>query len=270
MHSDIAARAIQLLTSDDRVEGLYLSGSFASGEPDDFSDIDLYVVVGQGMIEEVIRDHRRTLIPRVGDVATVFPATHLGDPHQIIVFYQTDIPIHVDYQYRASSELVPRRADRDVVLLLDRTGDLTRWLEACRVVDENGHAADAERLQYLEDRFWGWCWYAYSKIERGEAWEARDAIEYMRTNVLVVLATMAHGHPYEGNRRLERMLPEAVLDQLELTIPSHSVESYRSALTNSISLYLTLFEALPENLRSEVVLVDRDFFSRSFKTLASL
>ncbi|HLD80089.1 MAG TPA: hypothetical protein VJA18_06030, partial [Candidatus Nanoarchaeia archaeon] len=46
-------------------------------------------------------------IQQVGKVATVFPATHMHDPNQIIVFYEETIPIHVDYQYRIDSELTP-------------------------------------------------------------------------------------------------------------------------------------------------------------------
>ena len=269
-HHRVAARAIELLSSDPRVEGLYLSGSFADGEPDLFSDIDLNVVVGPQAIDEVIRDHRAELFPRVADVATDFPATHLGDPHQVIVFYKGDPPIHVDYQYRTPSQMAARQPGRGPRILLDRTGDLTQWLEESRTENVD-RVRTVARLQYLEDRFWGWCWYAYAKIERGEAWEARDAQEYIRTNVLVLLASISRAQSYEGNRRLERNLPLPLQDRLERTIPpSHSQESYRRALAESISLYEALFDEVPAALRGQVTLVDREFFRRSFESLDGL
>ena len=60
--------------ADAGVLGLYLSGSFAKGMPDRWSDVDLYVVVADGMVEEMIDSHHQ-LIRAVGDVATLFPAT---------------------------------------------------------------------------------------------------------------------------------------------------------------------------------------------------
>jgi predicted nucleotidyltransferase len=120
-HGRVLESAVSLLAADTRVEALYLSGSLAAGTPDPWSDIDLWIVVQGGDIEEVINAHR-SLIGQVAPIGTLFPATHLGNPHQIIVFYKEAYPVHVDYQYTEARELVPRRRDAEVVILLDRTG----------------------------------------------------------------------------------------------------------------------------------------------------
>ena len=224
----------------------------------------MYVLVPKGTIDEVIADHERDLIPSVARVGTIFPATHLGDPHQLIVFYEDDLPIHVDFQYKEPQELVPRNKDQHVAILLDPTGILSRWLGECRQVPAEEVRAQAQALQYIEDRFWGWCWYAYSKIERGELWEARDAIEYIRKHVVVVIASIVLGLLDEGNRRLEWKFPPDLLAQLERSVPdSHAKESYGNALRSLIAMYRSLFSALPRDLQKEVILVDRDYFSRS-------
>ena len=237
-------------------------GSFANGIPDRYSDIDLYVVLEPGTREQVMAEHRRSLIHHVGDVGTMFPATHLGHPNQLVVFYEAAIPIHVDYQYQESGELLPTANGRDAVLMLDRTGDLEAWKEACANVADEDDSATADRLQYIEDRFWGWCWYAFSRIERGELWEARDAIEYIRTNVLVLLATVVAGlREYEGARRLERKFPGEILDRLRETLPTfHSPAAYHRALASTVEAYLHLFASLPEKLRDRVIRADRDYF----------
>ena len=226
--------------------------------PDRWSDVDLYVVVADGMVEEMIDSHHQ-LIRAVGDVATLFPATHLGDPYQIIVFYRASEPIHVDYQYRALGALKPTRADSSVIVLSDRTGELERWQEACRR-EAVAPGPTAERLQYVEDRFWGWCWYAHTKIERGELWEARDTIEYLRSNVLVPLAHH-EGQPFEGNRRLEDKLSPDLQDLLARTIPAgHTASGYGKALAAIMEAYLQLFEAVPATDRAHVRQVEHEYF----------
>jgi predicted nucleotidyltransferase len=258
-HWRIASRAIELLAADEQVSGIYLSGSFAKGKPDRWSDIDLYLIARpDSSVEELIRRHDK-LIRDVADVATLFPATHLGDPHQLIAFYRASEPIHVDYQYRKLGWLVPRQRDSDVIILLDRHGDLTRWREACRTAAAES-STTPEQLQYLEVRFWGWCWYAHTKIERGELWEARDALEYLRSNVLV---TLAHhdGQVFEGHRRLEQKLKPDVQDLLASTIPaSHNTSSYREALDRIIDAYQRLFDRLPAAASEGVTLLDSDYF----------
>ena len=261
-HWRIASRAVEDLSGDDRVLGLYLAGSFASGQADRWSDIDLYVVVPDGQADELISSHS-SLIREIADVATLFPATHLGDRHQIIVFYKAgDEPIHVDYQYREVSGLKPRQKDAEVVLLLDRAGHLARWQDACRHEPELDRRTP-EELQHLEDRFWAWCWYTHSKIKRGELWEARKSLEYIRDHVLLPLA---HGEdqPFEGNRRLETKLPRTTQDLLAETIPaSHSVDGYAQALAGSMDAYSRLFEAIPRHERDGVQIVDRTYFQEA-------
>src|SRR5438093_9254341 len=97
VHEDIARKALDILVADTGVVGLYLAGSFALGQPDKYSDIDLYIVIRDGSKDEVLRRAAST-VQDVAKVATWFPATHMGDPAQLIVFYEADPPIHVDFQ----------------------------------------------------------------------------------------------------------------------------------------------------------------------------
>jgi hypothetical protein len=80
-HEDILNRAVALLSEDSRVLGIYLAGSFAMGSPDKWSDIDLYIIVANGEVDGALQRHH-DVFGKVRPLLTLFPATHLGDPHQ--------------------------------------------------------------------------------------------------------------------------------------------------------------------------------------------
>jgi predicted nucleotidyltransferase len=266
-HEEIARKAVDLLVADAEVVGLYLAGSFALGQPDKYSDVDLYVVIPDGSKAEVLR-RAASMVQDVGKVATWFPATHLGDPSQLIVFYEADPPIHVDFEYVEVRELTPRAKDKDIIILVDRSGDVARHREASGKVDPPRQDEQVEQLQYLEDRFWGWSWYTASKIARGELWEARDAIEYIRSNVLVALADIGLGTPPEGNRRLESKYPDEIQRMLSGTIPGeHSKGAYARALRALVAGFEELFSRVQGHLASQVRQVDRDYFKRCLAKL---
>ena len=251
-HRRVAEKALQLLAEDDRVLGLYLAGSFAHGHPDLYSDIDIYCLVSDADREVAEREHEQFRVS-VAPIITEFPATHLGDPHQFIVFYEASIPVHVDYQYRISEELVPRAKDKHVLIVLDRTGELGAWKRRSGDLPDEV-APTVDDLQYLEDRFWGWCWYAYGKIARGELWEARDAVEYIRTHVLVRLGHHLHALRPEGNRQLEFKLDTRLLGILRRTIPpNHTTASYCDALRQIIDGYTQLFQETERKYRLDRV-----------------
>ena len=116
-----------------------------------------------------------------------FTDRYLGDPNQIIAFYEEGLPIHVDYNYKVPGELKARAKDKDAVILIDKDGELAKLKESWQSLNPE-KAPTVENLQYFEDRFWAWCWYTYSKIQRGELWESRDATEYLRNSVLIKLS----------------------------------------------------------------------------------
>jgi predicted nucleotidyltransferase len=237
----IAERILDALLRDHRVLGIYLGGSFASGKPDVYSDLDFYILVAADVRDAVKKDHAR-LREQVGDILADFPATHLGDPNQFVTFYRAEFPVHVDYQYRVPDDLVPRSRDAEVIILLDKSGILESWKARCAAMEES-NTPTREQLQYVEDRFWAWCLYTHGKIRRGELWEARDAIEYLRNNVLVRLAYHECALRPEGNRKLETKFRREILMSLEATLQQgHSQIDYASSLQAIANCYIDLIE----------------------------
>ena len=265
-HYQILQKAVALLAADHRVQGIYLTGSFANGSPDLYSDLDINLIVPTKERETVIKDHQQ-LREGIAEVATQFPATHLKNPNQIIVFYIGSYPIHVDYEYKISEDLKPVAKGKGAFIVLDKTGELNSWKQACLGVTEDVSPA-ADNLQYFEDRFWGWIVYTHGKIKRGELWEARDAIEYMRSNVLNRLACYQLGLVNEGNRRLEAKFTPEILNMLEKTVPEgHNKESYTTALSNTIDAYIKQFdEIVSTNDMEGITQADRDYLTKSVKS----
>lgn len=267
-HKKIAERIVALLQQDKRVHGIYLSGSFACGRPDAYSDLDFYILVPEETREQIKADHK-TLREKAGDVVSDVVATHLGDPNQFITFYREDYPVHVDYQYRVSAELVPQRKDRDVLVLLDRSGELLEWKNKCADAVEI-HSPTQESLQYFEDRFWGWCIYTDSKIKRGELWEPRDAVEYIRNNVLIRLLYYANSLRPEGNRRIDCKFPMKNLGLLESTVQrGHSREEYAAALLALANCYVQFMDDVTKQFGVRIREKDREYF-RTFLKVSRL
>ncbi len=264
-HWQIFERAITLLAADTSVLGLYLSGSFANGKPDRWSDIDLCIVVENGRVDTILIDQQK-LIDSIAPVVTKFPAIHLGNSHQIIVFYKANDPIHVDFQYKELAELEPCRHDANIKIIFDHSGAVAYYRQLCQLAKDT-QILSHEKIQYLEDRFWGWCWYTYTKIMRGELWEARDALEYIRNNVLVILSHN-EGQILEGNRRLETKLSKHARDVLTTTVShEHSGEEYARILTSMMHVYIDLFDKLSSQLRSNITKVDRGYFIQAIDSV---
>ena len=178
----------------------------------------------------------------------------MGDPNQIICLYSGTYPVHVDYQYRAPEELVPRAKGRNALVFWDRSGELRLWKKKCAQVHEE-YAPTAESIQYFEDRFWTWCIYADSKIRRGELWEARDMIEYLRNKVKSYSLSL----PLEGNRRIEGKFSDDMISVLQATLQrDHSRSAYARALLAIARLYLKLVDGVTNKFRVSITRRESD------------
>lgn len=63
-HLRILVQAVEHFQQDSRVPGLLLGGSFASGEPDFYSDLDLYIVALMSTLQTCLpRRKRPQLLP---------------------------------------------------------------------------------------------------------------------------------------------------------------------------------------------------------------
>jgi hypothetical protein len=224
------------------VLGMLIGGSFASGEADVYSDLDMQLVVEDEAVEATSRELRR-MAEEAGPVTAAFFAEHVGLPHMLIVLYE-DL-IHADFEPVAVSHVGPRNAGLAVHVLWERDGIVSSALPGTH---EDDPAAD---LRWIEDRMWTWSWYVQTKVLRGELYEALDGLQYMRDSVLFKLLAMRRGERPSGARRVEARMGEWT-NQFADTLPVLGRESMMTALRASMTLYQLLADPLLDRFGVEV------------------
>jgi predicted nucleotidyltransferase len=224
----------RIAMSEPKVLGMLIGGSFASGEADPYSDLDMQFVVEDQEAEASAKIMRR-VAERAGPMVAAFFAEHVGLPHMLIVLYR-DL-IHADFEPVAISRVGSRNAGLASHVLWERDGIVSSALPGNY---EEDHAAD---LRWIEDRMWTWGWYVQTKVLRGELYEALDGLQYMRDNVLFKLLAMHRGERLSAARRVEARTGEWT-QQFADTLPVLSRESMMKSLRASMALYQTLADLL--------------------------
>ena len=86
LHRAKVVAACRFAADQSDVVGMVLTGSFAQGNVDEFSDVDLRVIVEDGALDRVLA--RREGFPRAaGSEVAHFPGDHVGEPNLSIVLY---------------------------------------------------------------------------------------------------------------------------------------------------------------------------------------
>jgi predicted nucleotidyltransferase len=239
-HRELLERAFARFQDDIRVVGLAIGGSFARGGTDFYSDIDLYVVVRDGALEEVFAE-RNSTAEAVGSPLFAFDVDPvLGGSTDHIVLY--DGPVKFDFMYLRESDLEPHPRWEGCVVLKDMDGRVGAVV--ARSEGLSPPRASAEDISELNQKFWTLCWYAFGKIERGELWEALDGLHSIRSLALVPLLDWTAERPHEGYRRLERKTNQEQASRLLATVAPMRARALHAALRAEVELFRELRAAV--------------------------
>ena len=233
LHRSLLARISRALRANPGIIALAAGGSFISGTLDEFSDLDLVVVVTPTYWPRVLED-RSTLARTFGPLLAAFTGEHVGEPRLLICLYGPPL-VHVDLKFLPPDALDTRV--EDPIVLWDRTGLVQRGLARAPA------RYPAPDLQWIEDRFWVWVHYAAAKLARGELFELLNFLGFLRAQVLGPLALQEVGAQSNGVRKLEQYAPRRATE-LKATLARHDRVEAARALQAAINLYL--------DLRSEV------------------
>ncbi|OHE84680.1 MAG: oxalate:formate antiporter [Lysobacterales bacterium RIFOXYD1_FULL_69_11] len=236
-HASFLERALPRLQADPRIVGVAAAGSFASGNMDEFSDLDLVVAVEPGTVAAVMAERHR-LAAQLGPLVAAFTGEHVGEPRVLICMYEGEeggAPLHVDLKFVSLPDAAAR-VDEPMVLW-EREARLSRVLRT----DEARYPAPD--LAWIEDRFWVWVHYATLKIGRGELFEAVDFLAFLRGQVLGPLALVEAGAQPAGVRRVETAAPSRAL-QLQATVAAYDRQSCIHCLYAAVDLYRSLRHAV--------------------------
>lgn len=219
------------------VVGMTIGGSFAEGDPDEVSDLDLRIVV-----EDAASDLRLEAAPALaaaaGPLVAAFTGEHVGEPRLLICLYE-DL-VHVDYLTVGLSETAEQNGGRPVHVLWERDGRVSAVLPGPAEPED-----PAGQLAWMEARMWTWAWYIQSKIVRGELFEALDGIQYVRDRVLFRLLAMRDGVVHSGSRRAEARMGD-LRERFDRTVARADGPELMAALAETVALYDELAAPLLE------------------------
>lgn len=208
-HRKLISRAVEILVGDQRVKGLYLSGSTKT---DEHSDIDL-VILSTEQDRESLEKDRLKIANRIGEIKA--EAMSAGVPHTYVVFYNAG-EIKFDFNFNTLPEQ-PRSDKAKIDVIYDPTGHLHEIIEESAKME---WTIDLEELDNRIKHFYVGICYTIAKIARGELWESRDCIEWYRRQALITFEDILTRRKREGYRRLEQKLSSERLKFLEKTIPT--------------------------------------------------
>jgi predicted nucleotidyltransferase len=235
-HRAKAEAACRAAFADPDVVAMVVTGSFATGDADEVSDIDLRVYVRPDAVEGVVA-RIPELAAAAGRVVALFVAEHLGIPTLTIVLY--DDLVHVDFDVVAADRAAEHNDGLPAVVLWEREP----------ISDALPGTYDPEiaaGVRWLEARIWTWSWYIQSKVLRGELYEALDGLQYVRDQVLFRLLAFHGERRPAGGRRAEAVVGE-LGDAFARTVPtSLDPASVLAALREEIDLYRRLADPLLE------------------------
>ena len=225
------ARALPRLQADERLLGVAAGGSYAQGQMDEYSDIDLVLVARDDAIEALM-GARFEVARSLGELLVAFTGEHVGEPRVLICLYGPPL-LHVDLKFVALRDFGARVEDPKI--LWERDGKLS---EALRAAPAKWPEPDP---QWIEDRFWVWIHYAATKVARGELFDALDMLGFLLANVLGPLAMVEQGQRPQGTRRLETQAAKW-LPALRETVATHDARACGAALQAAVRLYRELRE----------------------------
>jgi len=163
---------------DSRIEAALMYGSFPKGEGDAYSDVEFYVYVADAEMAhfdpeawvDALEEPLACFVNEYGTRVAIFDDLVRGEFHFEPTARVSDV---------ARWAPVERQGDPARMVLLDRTGALTRALGS---VDRR--ALRADDVQAVHDRFLNWWLLGLQVLRRGERARAAAALDFARGFVL--------------------------------------------------------------------------------------
>ncbi|GAA1592132.1 hypothetical protein GCM10009804_55570 [Kribbella hippodromi] len=226
---ELAGSVVAEAERDARIVAVIAGGSVATGTGDEFSDLDLVLVCTPAGQAACLAEAKE-FAGRAGKLLAGFTGEHVGEPRLLIALYGPP-PVHVDLKFVTVDDLRTRVEDGVVLWQRDDSID--------HVFKESAAEWPQVDPQWIEDRVWVWVHYTAVKIERGELFEAIDALGMIRSAALAPLAAYGRTSRPAGVRRLETLAPELV-PELRATVAIADREDCWRALNASVDVYRTV------------------------------
>ncbi|AUT03307.1 oxalate:formate antiporter [Nostoc sp. CENA543] len=252
-HRSFLEKMLNKLQTDERLLGVAIAGSYLSGEMDEYSDLDLIIVIDDVYYHNILQE-REIFASQFSSLLAAFTGEHVGEPRLLICLYDHPL-LHVDFKFLRLQEFFTDRVENPAVLW-EKENLLT-----LAVANHPCHYPPVD-LQWIEDRFWVWIHYCAAKLGRGELFEALDFLAFLRGQVLAPLAKVEAGRLPRGVRNLEKEIPLRLRDFCQTIAAKHDRYEIAQALQNTIHFYRQLRDAL--NLPDLIVRANAEFASTQY------
>ena len=233
IHREFLLTSVEKLKSDKRILGVAIGGSILSNNMDEYSDLDLVVVVDHEEYQAVLKE-RKEIAQSIGPLLEAFTGEHVGEPRLLICLYGPPL-LHVDLKFVSVNET--RERVEDPLIIWERGTALTENLFQGKA------RIPTIDLEWIENRFWVWVHYIAAKIGRGELFDVIDGMSFLRVRVLCPMIQVKAGNRPQGVRRIEEC-GASYVKKLKRTAPTHDRLSCLSAINAAIELYRDLRKEL--------------------------
>ncbi len=203
---------LDALKGDGRIAGVLVVGSGAVGFKDNYSDIDLSVVIAsEEDIEPVFRDWD-------GKIQALFPVvtrfeTQYG-PHSFLYGFLLDNFLELDVGFLCLNNLVAKRPSWQVAF--DRSGQIRSIMEANPA--DNPRPEKTERQRRYLNTIWHYIMHSAICVRREQNWRAVYYLNMVRQQT-IELAGLHLGLETKNFRQVDQM-PADFLLSLQQTLPS--------------------------------------------------
>jgi predicted nucleotidyltransferase len=233
-HRVKAEAACRATLAEPDVVAMAVTGSFAAGNADEVSDVDLRLYARSGTVDTVVA-RVPELAAACGRLVAIFVAEHLGIPTLTIVLF--DDLVHMDFDVVSVELAAEHNEGLPAVVLWER--------EPISAALPGTYGPDlTTELRWMETRIWTWSWYIQSKVLRGELYEALDGLQYVRDQVLFRLLAFGRGDRPAGGRRAEAAVGDHA-DAFARTVP---IALERAAFLEALRVEIDLYRVLADPL----------------------
>jgi predicted nucleotidyltransferase len=238
--ASVQSTLIDQFARDERVEGVLVVGSGAEGFADEYSDLDLAVVVRAGepaafALEWAARlESELPVVHRFGD--------DRGEAGYVIGLLLEDF-LEVDIGFLRMDQMAERGMPWAIVF--DRSGEVERRQRSLAPASEDAEQA----YRRIVDGIWHWITHGRVAIARGNVLLALTDLDEVRTAILRV-AAIRRGI---GHRKHFDRLPSEVRDRVERSLPrSLEPQELARALAAAAHAFFAEARALEADLRLDI------------------
>jgi len=251
---------VEALKADVRVRAAFLHGSFYRGQPDSYSDLDLFAVAQEADAAELL-ELGRTVLHTAGETMWVSPWD--AAPPRLRALFPG--PLKLDLTIVTTETLPPYEGWR---ILFDRDHLLrTRARTA-----QSFEPLRPEHVAIVCDQFWWNMFSSVGQIKRGQLWMALHLLDVCRADLAQVMRWRRDpAHPSERYTDLERHLTAEDQQALAQSLAGYDLRAIAEALLTVADAFEPAARAVAARVGSDYPAVlahtIKQFFIREFWAL---